>query len=141
FVEPREVERPVHTLRRNDLALARFELPDHLGLSGAGQRVLSPHPQPRIIRLMRVVREHHYPALLTRVREHPPERADNRLRLRIGELPVDEVVEHVHNDQCAHHNLPVIASQSKTSHWKRYLPSGRLRQLSSPSHPTAYAGS
>src|SRR6266571_1054709 len=47
FVEPSEVERPVYTLRRDDLALARCQLRDHLSFAGAGHRMLSPYPQLR----------------------------------------------------------------------------------------------
>src|SRR6266536_5073140 len=79
--------------------------------------------------MMGVVRERHDPILRARVRQQPLERLDDGLRFRIGELAVDEIVEHVDNDQSTHQNLPVIASQSKTR------AESTIASAGAPAHP------
>jgi hypothetical protein len=51
---------------------------------------------------VRVVREDHDPPAFTRVIEQPPERLGDPLRPGVRELAVDEVLEHVHDDERLH---------------------------------------
>lgn len=136
LVEPGEVEGAVHTLGRDDLTFAWFQPRDDVGLDRAGHRMLSPHAQFGIVWLMRVVREHNHPALLARMREQPLQRPDDCLRLRIRQFPVDEVVEHVDDDQCAHFDLQ-LSPRSQKPTGPTIARRARVRRPSAPSSNAA----
>jgi hypothetical protein len=86
----------------DDLALAGRERLDDMRARVAFHRVLAPDRHLRILRMMGVVREDDDPAVLARMCEQACERLDDRLRPRVGELAIDEVVEHVHDDESLH---------------------------------------
>ena len=106
LVEARAVEGAVAALVGDDLPVPRRQLFDDLGARVARHGVLAPDLQLRVVGLVGVVREDDDPAVLARVVEQALERGDHVLRLRVGQLAVDEVLEHVDDDEGLHSSYP-----------------------------------
>jgi hypothetical protein len=102
LVETGALEGSIGALRRDDLSREGLERRDHLRPGGALHRVLSPDLQLGVVGVVRVVREDDDPIVLPGMREEPRERLHDRLRPRVRKLAVDEVVQHVHDDQSLH---------------------------------------
>ena len=98
------VEGAVEALRGDELAFSGLgrQLGDDLSAGRAGHAMLTPHGDLGVAGLVSVVREDDHPALAPGVVEEPSERRHDRLRARIGQRAVDEVVQHVDDDQGFH---------------------------------------
>ena len=103
-IEAGAFERAVDALGRDELPLAGLgtERVDHLRARGSGHRVLTPDPELGVAGLVCVVGEHDDPAFRARMGEQPADRLHDRLRTRVRERAVDEVHEHVDDDQSCH---------------------------------------
>jgi len=121
--ETRLFIRPGHRFRVVDVLLTNFHLPESsllmLVCAFAGRErlddlragvslhgVLAPDRHLRILGMMCIVREDDDPAFLPCVSKQAGEWLDDRLRPRICELAVDEVVEHVNDDESLHSGYP-----------------------------------
>ena len=86
----------------NDFVDGKLANPRAQAITEPLQRLLAPDLHLRVAGVVGVVREDDDPAVLARMGEEALQWRRDRLRLRVGELPVDEVLQHVDDDESLH---------------------------------------